>query len=134
MWKRFSGWLRCPLCKGPLELSIEKASATGLSEEHQALAEQRDVLNDDFAVFVETAVLLCPSCRAWFPVVKGLPVLLPYATSAHLQFAREVAAAIPAGYMPPGGRAAGIPRPRGPARVRHQGRQEEVGVRHPAGP
>ena len=106
MWKRFSEWLRCPLCKGRLELSIEKASATGLSEEHQALAKQRDVLNDDFAVFVETAVLLCPSCRAWFPVVKGLPVLLPYATSAHLQFAREVAAAIPAGYMPPGGRAA----------------------------
>jgi len=50
MWKRFSGWLRCPLCKGPHELSIEKASATRLSEEHQALAKQRDVFNDDFAV------------------------------------------------------------------------------------
>jgi SAM-dependent methyltransferase/uncharacterized protein YbaR (Trm112 family) len=91
---------------GPLELSIHDASVIRLSEEHRALAIQRGVLDDDFPVFVETAVLLCPSCRAWFPVVRGLPVLLPYATMAHAQFAREVGPRLPAGYAAPGGSAA----------------------------
>ena len=47
--------LACPLCKGPLELAIER--------------EEGDEVVD--------GVLSCASCEARYPVTDGIPNLLP---------------------------------------------------------
>ncbi|HEY9446499.1 MAG TPA: methyltransferase domain-containing protein, partial [Burkholderiales bacterium] len=39
--------------------------------------------------WVEAGLLTCSACRTWFPVIRGVPVLLPYTTPAHQEFSRE---------------------------------------------
>ena len=85
MWSPVVAVLRCPLCSAPLtEAGVDR-------------------LEDGW---VETGVLTCASCKAWYPVVRGVPVLLPYATQVHHQFAREHAGRLECcapGYLPPTG-------------------------------
>lgn len=50
--------LACPVCKSPLVLDAEDAEA----EE-----------NDE----VETGALRCPECPQTYPIVEGIPNLLP---------------------------------------------------------
>lgn len=89
MWKRFVSVLRCPCCEGQLELKSFSKSRVPLRREYLDLAESRDILDDDFDVYAESGVLLCEPCRLRFPVVRGLPIMLPYTTAMHAAFARE---------------------------------------------
>jgi SAM-dependent methyltransferase len=41
---------------------------------------------------VEEGVLLCASCRVWYPIARGVPVLLDFPVAFHLRFAGEHAA------------------------------------------
>ena len=91
MWKRFAQTLRCPICEDNVELSIFTHSRLSLTDEHRALAERRGLLDDNFSCYVEGGVLACHTCAAWYPVLRGLPVLLPYTTSLHEEFNREFA-------------------------------------------
>jgi SAM-dependent methyltransferase/uncharacterized protein YbaR (Trm112 family) len=85
MWLRFLDVLRCPVCKGSLECCAFTKRSLHLDDALSAEAEQRGILNQEFGRAVEDGVLLCPSCRILFPIVSGLPVLLPYATDRHQQ-------------------------------------------------
>jgi ubiquinone/menaquinone biosynthesis C-methylase UbiE/uncharacterized protein YbaR (Trm112 family) len=91
MWKRFLHVLRCPLCKGELELSVFTETRVQIAAEHQALARARGLLTDDFDHAVEAGILLCHGCTVRFPISHRLPVLLPYTTALHHEFAREFA-------------------------------------------
>jgi SAM-dependent methyltransferase/uncharacterized protein YbaR (Trm112 family) len=56
--------------------------------------------------WVVSGTLLCGECKTWFPVTHGVPVLLPYATPAHEEFAQEheteLKACAPFHHMPKG--------------------------------
>lgn len=79
MWPNLIPLLRCPSCRERLEGSAFDADA---------------------GAWIESGLLVCTGCRTWFPVTHGVPVLLPYTTPAHGEFAREHAsriAALPSG-------------------------------------
>jgi len=53
---------------------------------------------------VETGVLVCPACKLWYPIERGLPILLPYTTRLHRDFAEreaETLRALGPAYHPP---------------------------------
>ncbi len=104
MWKRIVKVLACPICKGPLDLSAFRQESVTLSDEHITLAKRRALFDDDFTQFVESGLLLCHACKTWFPIARGLPVLLPYALPLHTRFAtdlRDRIATLGSGYGPP---------------------------------
>lgn len=94
MWSRLVKRLCCPLCKGKLELAAFQEARVELSEEDKALAGAQGLFDSDFNRYVEAGLLLCHSCKMWFPVSRGLPVLLPYETSLHAEFVSEFRPAI----------------------------------------
>jgi SAM-dependent methyltransferase/uncharacterized protein YbaR (Trm112 family) len=75
MWSNLTSLLRCPLCRSELGLAAfdDVASAPHV--------------HGNF--WVSSGALLCGGCKTWFPVTHGVPVLLPYATPAHEEFAHE---------------------------------------------
>jgi ubiquinone/menaquinone biosynthesis C-methylase UbiE/uncharacterized protein YbaR (Trm112 family) len=92
MWKRFGSVLRCSLCSGALQLSVFEEQQSKLSANDLAVAKKRGLLDSDFATYVESGLLCCATCRVKFPIFKGLPVLLPYATDLHGEFKKEFGA------------------------------------------
>lgn len=87
MWKRFSQRLCCPSCGDSVELVAFNVIACSLPEGHLSLAKEMGLLDDDFNQFVENGALLCRNCKFYYPVFRGLPILLSYATSVHEHFA-----------------------------------------------
>jgi SAM-dependent methyltransferase/uncharacterized protein YbaR (Trm112 family) len=93
MWKRFSAQLRCPVSGEALTLvpfretnapltdqMAEAASAAG----YRYLASQRD-----FCRRVDAGILLAPSAGLLYPIVRGVPLMVPYETVLHQAFARD---------------------------------------------
>jgi ubiquinone/menaquinone biosynthesis C-methylase UbiE/uncharacterized protein YbaR (Trm112 family) len=76
MWTKLIPLLRCPQCRKPL---------AGGTFEQPASAQD---------AWIESGALVCGPCKTWYPIVRGVPVLLPYATQVHETFAREHAAAL----------------------------------------
>ena len=86
MWKRFVKFLHCPMCSDPLELSVFQETYIKLKEEYIILGETQGCYDRQFNHYIDAGLLLCHNCQKWFPIVYGLPVLLPYVTSLHKQF------------------------------------------------
>src|SRR5712692_6587560 len=86
MWTRFAKRLRCPWCKGQLELFAFQGTIVEISAEHVALAKSQGLLDSDFNRYVEAGLLCCHVCKTWFPIFRGLPVLLPYTIDIHSRF------------------------------------------------
>jgi SAM-dependent methyltransferase/uncharacterized protein YbaR (Trm112 family) len=91
MWKRFQHMLCCPQCSGPLELTILAEHHVELERDHAALASELGMLDADFARYVDDGLLSCAACAVCYPIIHGLPVLLPYTTSLHDEFRRRFA-------------------------------------------
>jgi SAM-dependent methyltransferase/uncharacterized protein YbaR (Trm112 family) len=89
MWMRFAEMLRCPLCKGALTLAAFETNAVAISPELQSLARERGVFDDRFDQYIESGLLLCEPCKAMFPIMDGLPVLLCYSTPIHSHFVQR---------------------------------------------
>jgi uncharacterized protein YbaR (Trm112 family)/SAM-dependent methyltransferase len=87
MWSRILDWLACPVCHTPLRLESFEESYVELTPEHISLAEHRDLLDEEFSRYVTSGALVCESCRALYPIMYGLPVLVPYTTPIHKEFA-----------------------------------------------
>jgi SAM-dependent methyltransferase len=94
MWTRFVDRLRCPLSGSPLTLVPFQQHVVSPEPRHlDLLRASRNAVDDRFWMFVDEGVLL--SEAGWmFPIVKGLPILLPYQVAAHHDFAREHRAAL----------------------------------------
>jgi SAM-dependent methyltransferase len=86
MWRRFSDFLRCPLCIGGLTLRDLTKTTVPVSAESIRFAEDRGLAGADFNLYIEAGLLCCDTCRSAFPILHGLPILLPYQTPAHEEF------------------------------------------------
>jgi SAM-dependent methyltransferase/uncharacterized protein YbaR (Trm112 family) len=105
MWKRLAKLLCCPDCKGGLDMLPFSERRTAISDNHASLAKKREIFDEDFDQFIEAGILLCAGCKTWFPIARGLPVLLPYPMPLHKQFSGEFQSEIlklGPGYHPPG--------------------------------
>jgi len=91
MWKRFAHQLRCPISGDALTLVPFKETTAVFSDDVAASAEQIGFAPNDpeFSTRVEAGVLLAPSSGLMYPIARGLPLMLPYQTSLHNQFARD---------------------------------------------
>lgn len=86
MWTRFVDFLCCPACGGALDLVPFERASPDLTPEFEALAQKRGILEVRFREYVESGLLLCEPCKAMFPVMDGLPILLCYTALLHEQF------------------------------------------------
>lgn len=86
MWSRMLDWLACPVCHNSLRLESFEDEHVELSREHIALAKQRGIFNDAFNRSILSGALLCENCLGLFPVLHGVPVLVPYVTPIHAEF------------------------------------------------
>src|SRR5437764_5291054 len=89
MWLRFVDLLRCPMCKGSLELAAFDCAAATIPPVFLAIASDRGIRDARFDQYVESGLLLCSSCRAMFPVLDGLPIMLCYSTPIHTRFLQQ---------------------------------------------
>lgn len=89
MWSRIAEHLSCPICSGGLSLSAFVERRVGVSDAHRALAVERGILDPDFDRYIDAGLLLCSLCNTSFPISHGLPVLVPYTTPLHREFASE---------------------------------------------
>jgi SAM-dependent methyltransferase/uncharacterized protein YbaR (Trm112 family) len=87
MWSRAIEYLCCPQCAQSLRLHVFEEERVKITDEHLALARQRSLPSIDFDRFIQSGVLLCEACKTRFPIIYGLPVLVPYATPIHSEFA-----------------------------------------------
>jgi SAM-dependent methyltransferase/uncharacterized protein YbaR (Trm112 family) len=87
MWSRILDWLACPVCHNHLHLESFDEIHVELAPEHTSLAKQRNLLDEEFNRYITSGALLCNSCRGLYPIVHGLPVLVPYTTPIHTEFA-----------------------------------------------
>lgn len=86
MWKRFVKFMACPVCRGDLELTAFRELPVDISHDEASLAKKLGLLDAEFNQFVDSGLLVCHDCKMWFPVARGLPVLLPYALPLHNEF------------------------------------------------
>lgn len=89
MWARFVKRLCCPLCQSQFDLSVFQETRVAVSKEDVILAKRQGLLDSDFSRRIDAGLLLCHQCKTWFPVFRGLPVLLPYATPVHAEFVAQ---------------------------------------------
>jgi SAM-dependent methyltransferase/uncharacterized protein YbaR (Trm112 family) len=86
MWGRFVDFLCCPSCRGALDLAPFEQTSSVVTPEFEALARERGILDARFRQYIESGLLLCERCKAMFPVMDGLPILLCYTAPMHAQF------------------------------------------------
>ncbi len=80
MWKRFLDILRCPSCQGVLEIVAFEEHRVDLKPEEYAKGEKMGIKSEKLDKYIDSGILLCESCKFWFPILYGLPVVLPYKT------------------------------------------------------
>ena len=78
--------LRCPSCKGPLDLAPFAESPVMIAPKARDRARELRIYDTRFDRYVESGVLLCKSCMCMFPIMDGLPILLCYRTPMHARF------------------------------------------------
>jgi uncharacterized protein YbaR (Trm112 family)/SAM-dependent methyltransferase len=86
MWKRFGDILRCPCCQGRLDITTLEEHQVQLKPEEYTQGEKLGIQSDKFNKYVESGMLLCEHCKYWFPILYGLPVMLPYKTPITEEF------------------------------------------------
>jgi SAM-dependent methyltransferase/uncharacterized protein YbaR (Trm112 family) len=89
MWARFVDTLRCPACKGALVVEALQCASAAVAPAQRALARERGVLDERFDQKIESGLLLCGACKAMYPVLDGLPILLCYTTGMRREFIRR---------------------------------------------
>ena len=86
VWKRFPATLRCIVCHGELELIAIEERTANPSAAHVVQGERLGLSRAQLTESVESGLLPCRACKLWFPIFAGLPIMLPYRTSAHEEF------------------------------------------------
>ncbi len=86
MWKRFRAILRCPCCQGKLDINAFEEHKVELKAEDYTKGEKLGIPSDQLNEYVDSGILLCEGCKYWFPILYGLPVMLPYKTPISEEF------------------------------------------------
>lgn len=91
MKARLLRWLRCPLCKGELNLlSNETFPCEPSPEDLATMGCVVPVIGQDgIDREVLSGALTCKACRAYYPVVNSVPRMLTYPTAASAAFAEK---------------------------------------------
>lgn len=91
MWKRFADHLRCPVSGEALTLVPFNETDAIVTDAMAASVEEAGYSSTDrdFYRRVEAGVLLAPSAGLAYPIARGVPLMLPYETTLHAQFARD---------------------------------------------
>lgn len=89
MWKRFAKVLRCPQCRGALELESFEEHDIELKPAEIAAATRLAISPTDLASHIDAGQLICHACRVRYPIVRGLPIMLPYSTPMHDAFTKS---------------------------------------------
>lgn len=87
MWSRTVRWLACPTCHAALQLNSFDERRVEIAPEHLSLAKEQGLLDEDFNRYIVSGALLCEACLALYPITHGLPILVPYTTPTHKEFA-----------------------------------------------
>jgi SAM-dependent methyltransferase/uncharacterized protein YbaR (Trm112 family) len=87
MWSRVVQWLACPTCHSTLHLRSFDEHRVEIAPEHEEHARERGLMDIDFNRYVDAGALLCDQCHTLHPIIHGLPILIPYTTPAHREFA-----------------------------------------------
>jgi len=74
------------MCNDYLELRSLQDTSVTLSDEHIKLGKKQGIVESELSQHVEIGLLLCHPCKTWFPIIHGLPVLIPYMTPIHKEF------------------------------------------------
>jgi len=96
MWKRFVQHLRCPVSGEALTLVPFKEADVLITDQMSATVEAAGYSHPgrDFYRRIDAGVLLAPSAGLLYPIARGVPLMHPSETVAHLQFVREFSAAL----------------------------------------
>jgi SAM-dependent methyltransferase len=91
MWKRFVQQLRCPVSGEALTLVPFEETDVQFTDDMHAACQQAGYssLDCEFRRRVDSGVLLAPSAGLLYPIARGVPLMLPYATSLHEHFAHD---------------------------------------------
>lgn len=86
MHKKILGRLCCPACKGDLIAAsfLESQDCAANEESNHSVSCDRDTVDNNI---IEYGVLLCDTCKKWFPIYSYVPVMLLYKTALHAKFA-----------------------------------------------
>lgn len=75
--------LRCPTCRGALDVTP--------FEQEELSADGSGGVATAARTVVRTGVLLCETCRIYYPIAADTPVMLRFSTALHEDFARRYA-------------------------------------------
>ena len=89
MWKRITEQLRSPVSGNPLTAVSFGSVRKEIAEQHLKLADDMGVSRDELSEYIVDGVLLCESDKTWYPIIDGLPVLLPYRTRYRDRFSKK---------------------------------------------
>jgi len=93
MWKRFADALRCPVSGDSFELVTFSEHDEAISDADVRAAEALGVTVDQtFRRRIDAGLLRAPRAGLMYPIARGLPVMLPYATAVHRQFEQQYSA------------------------------------------
>lgn len=87
MWSRIAAYLTCPICRNDFNLSSFVEHRVDICDSDRALATSRGIFSDEFNQYIDDGILLCFKCTIYFPIINGLPILIPYTTPIHHEFA-----------------------------------------------
>lgn len=95
------------MCKGPLKFEAiekkrieldEKESITGFDS---TKTKEEEIFEDSVEEVVKEGVLICESCKVWYPISNYVPVMLVFRTQFHDFFAKKHHLELPNGYTFP---------------------------------
>jgi SAM-dependent methyltransferase len=77
------------MCRGCLDLDPFDEVEIEVEPEHTAAAARLGLGTSEVSTYVDAGQLVCRACRVRFPIERGLPVMLPYATPLHEVFSQR---------------------------------------------
>jgi SAM-dependent methyltransferase/uncharacterized protein YbaR (Trm112 family) len=89
MNKRALDTIRCPICKGVLELAPFEEQKLQISPQDSQRMKQQGLDPKLFETVVKEGLLICRPCKTWYPIINYTPVLLDFATPVHESFSVE---------------------------------------------
>jgi SAM-dependent methyltransferase/uncharacterized protein YbaR (Trm112 family) len=101
MWKRFAEYLWCPCCQNKLDIVSIEEYKVKLETKDYTTGEHLGIQPDRLNEYIETGTLLCRDCKHWYPILYGLPVILPYETPIVHEFLQKHGKALPKDYVSP---------------------------------
>ncbi len=102
--------LSCPMCKGHLVLeTIEKERfelhVKELTARCNVLNTEEEMFKNSIHEIIKEGLLICNSCKVWYPISNYVPVMLVFRTLFHDHFARKHHLHLTEGYTFPKWRA-----------------------------